>query len=293
MARLLIISPVRNEAAHLERVVRSVARQTCPPALWLVIDDGSTDGTYELLRELAAEVPFLRVLSTPDDFTADQGDRHLVAAAPRAFNYALRTVDWREFTHIGKLDGDIELPEDYFERLVAEFDADPELGIGGGILIEQVAGEWKTMRTARHHVRGALKLYRRECFDAIGGIQEVLGWDGIDQTYARMRGYTTLTFDQIVAKHHRAVGSADGVLRGRIRGGATHYIVGFSFPWVLLKAAKYALVRPRIVSGGAFLYGYLKAAAQSLPRVGDAEYRRFVRRDERQRMLRALRRSPA
>ena len=149
------------------------------------------------------------------------------------------------------------------------------------------------MKTAPHHVRGALKLYRRECFEDIGGVQERLGWDGIDQTYARMRGYTTRSFESIVARHHRPCGSADGALRGRIRGGENHYVLGFSFPWVAGKSLRYALARPLLASGAAFMYGYLRAAWRSAPRVGDEQYRRFVRRDERRRLLRFLRRTPA
>jgi biofilm PGA synthesis N-glycosyltransferase PgaC len=285
--RVLIISPVRNEAEHIRTVARSLERQTRPPDLWLVVDDGSTDATPQLLHELAARIGFMRVLSTPAGFTADRGDRHTVAAAPRAFNWALRSVDWRTFTHIGKLDGDIELPEDYFERLLHDFDGDPRLGIGGGILVERVGSEWRTMHTAAHHVRGALKLYRRECLESIGGIRELLGWDGIDQTYARMRGYETRPSEDLVARHHRACGSADGLLRGRVRGGATHYALRFSFPWVLVKALKVARMRPTGVSGTAFLYGYLRALVLRAPRIDDPEYVRFVRRDERRRLRHA------
>src|SRR4051794_6340865 len=160
---VLIISPVRNERKYLEMVARGMERQTRPPDLWVVIDDGSDDGTPELLRELEARLPFMRALSTPDGYTRDRGDRHAVAAAPRAFNWALATVDGEEFTHLGKLDGDIELPDDYFERLLGEFDRDPSLGIAGGMLEEESGGEWRIAGHAPHHVRGALKLYRREC----------------------------------------------------------------------------------------------------------------------------------
>jgi glycosyltransferase involved in cell wall biosynthesis len=286
--RVLIISPVRNEAKHIDTVAASIERQTRPPDAWLVIDDGSTDSTPAQLAAIAQRIPYARSLSTPAGFTIDSGDRHTAAAAPRAFNHALATVDWRDFTHIGKLDADIELPGDYFERLLAKFDGDPSLGIGGGVLIERVGADWETMHTAPHHVRGALKLYRRECFDAIGGVRELLGWDGIDQTYARMYGYSTRCFDDLVARHHRACGSADGLLRGRIRGGATHYVLGFSAPWVLAKSLKFARMRPRGISGAAFLYGYLRALWHSAPRIEDAAYRRFVRADERRRLAQSL-----
>jgi biofilm PGA synthesis N-glycosyltransferase PgaC len=282
---VLIISPVRNEAAHIELVARSLQRQTRPPDLWLVIDDGSADGTLEILRGLQDELPFMRLMSTPQNHTADKGDRHAVAAAPKAFNWALATIEAASFTHIGKLDGDIELPDDYFARLLPEFDRDPTLGVGGGILIELVGGAWKTMHTAPGHVRGALKLYSRDCFAAIGGVREHLGWDGVDETYARMRGYRTTSFNDIVAKHHRALGAADGILRARARGGTTHWIIGFSFPWILLKSLKQAMLRPYGISGGAFIYGYLRAWAHSVPRIEDPEYRRYARQAERRRLV--------
>ena len=280
---VVIITPVRNEAEYLGTTARAVERQTRTPDVWIVVDDGSTDETPALLRDLEARIPFLRVTSTPEDFTVDRGDRHTAAAAPRAFNWGLRTVDPRSFTHIGKLDADIELPEDYFERLLAEFDRDPDLGIGGGVLVEEVGSQWKLMRTAPHHVRGALKLYRRECFEDIGGVRELLGWDGVDQTLARMRGWTTRPLPDLVARHHRACGSAQGLVRGRVRGGATHYALRFSLPWVLAKSVKFAAMRPWGISGLAFLYGYARAAWSRSPRIEDVDYVRFVRDDERRR----------
>lgn len=287
--RLLIISPVRNEASHVETLVRSMARQTRPPDAWLVIDDGSSDDTLARLRELSERVPFMTVLETPAEHTRDRGDRHAVAAAPRAFNWALGTVDWREFTHIGKLDGDIELPDDYFDRLLGEFDLNSRLGIGGGVVAEPAGSTWQLIRTPRHHVRGALKLYGRECFEAIGGIQEQLGWDGIDQIYAQMRGYQTVAFEHLVARHHRVCGTADGAVRGWIRFGEVYHALRFSLPWVLMRSVKCFGERPRVISGLAVAFGYLRAWWRSAPGVDDPEYRRFVRRDERRRALSAAR----
>jgi glycosyltransferase involved in cell wall biosynthesis len=288
--RVLIVSPVRNEAEHIAVVARGMQRQTRPPDVWLVVDDGSEDQTPELVRGLAEEISFMHALATPARFTQDDGDRLRVAAEARAFNWALGTVELDDFDYIGKLDGDIELPDDYFERLLEEFDKDAELGIGGGALVELVGSEWRTMKTALHHVRGALKLYRHECFSAIGGVRELLGWDGIDQTYAQMRGYKTRSFTHIVARHLRPCGSADGVLRGRVRHGEVYYVLGFSLPWTAMKSLKYAARRPPVASGAAFLYGYLRSSWRSLPRVEDLEYRRFVRITERERLREAVQR---
>jgi len=286
-ARVLIISPVRNESANIERTVRAVAAQTCPPAAWIVVDDGSTDDTLDILRALGPDVAFLQVHARPQDGTTVP-DRLAIAAAPRAFNYGLSALGEFDFTHVAKLDGDIELPPDYLERLLERFGADPLLGIACGNLVEPRPGRMEILPIPRHHVHGALKCYTRGCFDAIGGIQERLGWDTIDETYARMRGYATRNFDEIVAVHHRPLGSADGTLRGRARHGRCAYIAHFSPVWVTLRSLKIARSRPRVMSGVAFLYGYVMAAARRTEQVPDPEFRRYARAELRGRMRRAI-----
>lgn len=280
---MLVISPVRNEAGHIERVARAMAAQTLPPARWIVLDDGSTDGTRRLLEQLAPELPFLQIVSAPSEMT-DVPDRLARAAAPRAFNRALATTDPEEFTHVMKLDGDIELPPDYLEKLIARMHADRRLGIAGGYLVEPVRHGWRRLPIPATHVHGALKCYTRGCFQAIGGVQERLGWDTIDETYARMRGYRTRSFEDLVSVHHRPLASADGKLRGRARHGECAYIAHFSLWWVVLRSFKVARLRPVGLSGIAFLYGYLRAAALRAEQVPDAEFRRFARRELRQRL---------
>jgi poly-beta-1,6-N-acetyl-D-glucosamine synthase len=287
--RILIISPVRNEAAHIERVVASVAAQELPPERWIVVDDGSDDGTLEILRRLEAEVPFLEVHESgalPEVVT----DRLARAAAPRTFNRGLAFVgDWREYTHVMKLDGDIELKPDYFSELMARFEADPALGLAGGVLDEPIAGGgYRRIQIPRVHVHGALKLYTRECFEAIGGVQVRLGWDTIDETYARMRGFKAWSFPDIVSIHNRPLGSADGTLRGHARHGECAYIAHFTPTWVALRAVKVGRRRPYGLSGLAFFYGYVRAAVGRVERVADPEYRRFTHMELRRRMLGAV-----
>lgn len=284
--RILIISPVRNEAAHIERIVRAVAAQELPPARWIVSDDASTDDTLAILRRLEAEVPFLTVMEAGGGPQGPVRDRLATAAAPRNFNEALATVDWREYTHVMKLDGDIELAPSYLRELMERFDAEPALGLAGGVLVEPVEGDrFRRIIIPRHHVHGALKCYSRECFEAIGGLHERLGWDTIDGTYARMHGYTTRSFTDLVSVHHRPIGSADGVLRGRARHGECAYISHYGLMWVAGRSLKVALSKPYGLSGVYFLYGYLRAAARRVERVPDRDFRRFARRELRRRML--------
>jgi biofilm PGA synthesis N-glycosyltransferase PgaC len=286
--RLLVVSPVRNEAVHLERVVAAMAAQTRPPDEWVIVDDGSDDGTGELLASLAASVPFMRVVSAEHQLDPDEVDRLALAAAPRAFNAGI-AQGRDDFTHVAKLDGDVELPPEYYEVLLSRFAADERLGIACGDLIEPVGPDWERLAIPPHHVHGALKLYSRECLTAIGGVQERLGWDTIDETYARMRDFRTRSYPDLVGRHHRPVATASGALRGRARHGRCAYIAHFGLGWVLLRAVKVGIkMRPRGISGLAFVYGYLQAAAKRVPRVEDREFHRFVRGELRGRMRAAL-----
>ena len=288
--RLLVVTPVYNEIDHIERVVDGVAAQTRPPDEWIVVDDGSTDGTGDFLRACEDRLPYMRVVANPpaDDLKSAR-DRLALAAAPRAFNAGAIEAEGA-FTHVAKLDGDIELPPDYFEKILARLDEDRSLGIACGDLIEPAAAGWSRLAIPPHHVHGALKLYSTDCLDAIGGVRECLGWDTIDETYARMRGFRTRSYPDLVAKHLRPAGTADGALRGRARHGRCAWVAHFSLGWVALRSLKVAIrMRPRVLSGAAFFGGYLYAAMIRVPRVEDREFRNFVRAELRDRMRAALR----
>jgi biofilm PGA synthesis N-glycosyltransferase PgaC len=291
--RVLIVSPVRNEAQHIEKVARAVAAQELAPARWVAIDDGSTDGTYELLKELEGEIDLLTVIRAPAVTAEPDGrgpkDRLARAIEVHNFNLALAEVDSKEYTHVMKLDGDIELPAEYLRVLMERFSEDPTLGLAGGVLVEPTPeGGTRRILIPSHHVHGALKCYSRACFEAIGGVQERLGWDTIDGTYARMRGFQTRNFRDLVSIHHRPIASADGRLRGRARHGECAYITHYGPLWVWLRSLKVARNSPVGLSGLAFIYGYARAWTLRVERVPDREYRRFTRREINRRMWHAL-----
>lgn len=286
--RLLLVSPVFNEGSNLERTARAVAAQTRRPDLWLVIDDGSSDDTLAVARRLAAELEFMCVVEAAGAIPPG-GDNLALAREAHAFNLGLEHADWRRFAYVGKLDGDVELPSDWFAVLLDRFAREPRLGLAAGRLAERGASRWSLIPIPPHHVHGAVKLFRRECLEAIGGIPEQLGWDTIDETYARMHGFETRSFADLVARHHRPWGSADGRLRGRARHGECAWILHYGLLWVLLRSVKVASVAPYGLSGLAFLWGYASAALKRVPRVGDRDFRRFVKAELRGRMLRPLR----
>src|SRR5918995_5299305 len=180
----------------------------------------------------------MQVREAPQPDGPSGGDRLSRAAELRAFNRVLADHLDDSYTHIAKLDGDMELPPDYYERLLARFAAEPSLGIAGGDLVEPSGAGWRLLAVPDYHVHGAVKLYSRECFEAIGGLTERLGWDTIDLTYARMRDYRTVRYPDLIARHHRPWGSADGRLRGAARYGECAWIVHYGLPWVTVRSVK-------------------------------------------------------
>lgn len=288
-----MISPVRNEGAHIERVVEAVTAQTRRPDRWIVMDDGSDDGTLERLRELEASRPWMEVRSMPQaGDVAGAPDRLAVAAEARSFNAGLAAARVGEYAFIAKLDGDVELPPQYYAQLLREFRDDPGLGMACGHLVEPRDGEMRSISIPEHHVYGALKLYTRDCFERVGGIREQLAWDTIDETIARMLGYRTRSFRELVAVHHRPWGSAQGTLRGRARHGECAWIVHYPLGFTALRSLKLAVTAtPPVISGLAFLWGYGRAALSRTPQFEDERFRRYIRSEIRDRLRGAARRA--
>jgi poly-beta-1,6-N-acetyl-D-glucosamine synthase len=234
----------------------------------------------------------MRVCATPAGHTTEGVDRLAAAAPDRAWNFGLRQVELGEFTHLGKLDGDIEMPPELLAELLERFRRDPMLGIAGASLEERSeAGEWESLGNPPEHPTGACRLYSRECFAAIGGMPERMGADAITIGYAKMRGYRVASFADLRARHLRPHGAAQGLLRGHARHGAYQYIVCYSAAWIALRSLSVsARQRPYGASGAWFLAGAAGAALRRAPRVEDPAYRAFMRSEQRRRLARALRR---
>ena len=289
--RVLVITPAHNESDHIGEVVTAVRDQTRPPDLWLIVDDGSTDDTAAIAAELERTTPFLRVLSVPPAGPADTDDRLAVALEARAFNWALRQVDWHDYDFVGKLDADIVPPPETYERLLAEFAADEELWLAGTYLEEDHGRGWEVNEHPAYHVNGGLRLYRRECLELLDGLPERLSWDTIDATYARMKGHRTQSFPDLRARHLRRSGAAAGFLRGKARHGECVWLVAYPPTLVLARAARMSVKRFGPLAGLAFLWGYARAAVRRRGRIDDEAFLRFARDEQRRRIRGQLRRA--
>lgn len=285
--RVFAATPVRNEARHLGVMADSVTAQTRRPDRWVIGDDGSSDGTGELAAALTRALDWADVLDPEPAHSTAIPDRLATGAAVRALNRILTAADDDEpYTHVVKLDGDIELPPNYIERLLAAFEARPALGICGGIMLERFGSSWRPVRQPSTHAPPPARMWSVACLDAIGGLHELLGWDTIDEVYARMRGFETVGYPSLPVRHLRAAGSAQGAIRGRARHGACAYIAHQPPGWVVLRGAKVAVtLRPFGLGGGAFVWGYANAHRRDLPRVPDEAFRSYVRSELRRRVF--------
>lgn len=285
---MLLICCFLNEGAHLPRLLKSMREQERLPDRLLLVDDGSTDSSAQLAQRFAAEHDFALLLRRPQR----PQDRDRLAQAPelRAFHWAIGQVN-EPFDLVGKIDGDLELTPATLAHLERCFADDPQLGLAGPYLSEIGPDGVRRRDTAPpHHIRGALKLYRRACFDAIEPIPEILGWDTIDEIAARMHGWQTRS--AAIADgdplHLRPTGAQDGTVRAFRRWGACAWGFGAHPLHVLGGAVRRVPERPRGVGAANYLAGWAIAGLQRRPRA-DADVRAFGRREQLHRIGRATR----
>jgi glycosyltransferase involved in cell wall biosynthesis len=283
-----LITPAFNEEAHLDEVIHSVTTQTVLPVCWVIVSDGSTDRTDEIVRSAADQHPWIKLLRRERS-----SERHFAGKA-QAVNAGYASLRSLGFDLIGNLDADISLPPDYYAFLLAKFAAMPELGVAGTPFVEDAsrpnAHSYAQGFADLNHVSGACQFFRRRCFDEIGGYTPLKGGgiDWVAVTSARMRGWTTRTFVERTCVHHRAMGTADrGRLRARYRHGQEEYLIGGHPLWQLLRSAFQMKNPPLILGGLCLLAGYAGAWMSNKQSPIPVALRDFHRREQMDR-LRAL-----
>lgn len=285
-ARVVVISPCRDEERTLQRTIDCMEAQTHPPALWVVVDDGSRDATPELLEQAAARIPWMRVVRR-----ADRGSRRLGAGVVDAFYDGLEGVDV-PYTHIAKVDMDLEFSPRYLEQILAYFTRRPALAAASGKVFRPEDDGLVEEILIDEMVAGQFKLYRRDAFERIGGFVRAVMWDGIDFHRARMAGYETASIDDPDLRiiHLRQMGSSDrSVYRGRLRWGRGQWFMGSSFPYVLASGLFRMREKPYVVGGLLIVLGFILAALQGDRRYDDPAFRSGLRHWQRSRLFAVLR----
>lgn len=270
----IIISPVRDEEKYLERTIQSVTAQTLRPRLWVIVDDGSQDRSYEIASGYSQRVPWIRVVRIPRD-----GERNLGSAEVRAFMQGLEYVGSLGFDFVVKLDADLELPPEYFESLVGKFLQDGKLGIASGVYLEEGRNGWKPVWMPPYHASGASKVVRTECFRDIGGFALSRGWDTVDEIKAQFRGWKTCHFPELQFLHLRPEGKGIGSLRTGVLHGEAYYASGGGLLFFLLKFLHRLVAgEPLILGGLAMLWGFVSCLLSGRPRLVSCAEARYYRR---------------
>jgi biofilm PGA synthesis N-glycosyltransferase PgaC len=265
--KLLVITPVRNEVSYLPRTIECVITQTVRPTLWIIVDDGSSDGTDEIAQAAAYAYRWIKLQKRED-----RRYRKVGGGVVEAFHDGLGLVGDEMYEFIGKLDGDTLIKPTYFEQILDKFRGDPSLGIASGWIKGEKARDVAPM--------GPAKVYRSSCFRQIGGLAPSVGWDGADSYAAMYKGWTTRVFwgPEVEIFHLRKMGSSQkGMLHGLFRDGHGCYFVGYHPLYFLARVAKHCLHPPYVIGGIAAMWGFVRAWLLRVPRYGDIAFRRFVR----------------
>jgi glycosyltransferase involved in cell wall biosynthesis len=276
----VLVTPVRDEVATIARTIDSVARQTHLPREWIIVSDGSTDGTDDVVEAAATAHAWIRLMRVP----ARSG--RSFAAVVHNTETGIRSLTCRAYDYLGLLDADLEFRPSYFETLVGRFEANSRLGVAGGVVIDPGRPRNRFPRN-RREVPGAVQFFRRDCFERLGGLVAIPegGWDCLTCAMARMSGYETHVFTDLVVDHLKPRNlSEGGALRRVWQLGVRDYAIGYDPLFEFFKCVARLNESPFLVSGVARWAGYCGAALQRRPRIVPRHVVAFVQKEQRDRL---------
>jgi glycosyltransferase involved in cell wall biosynthesis len=276
----VVITAVKDEEKYIEFTIKSILKQTIKPLQWAIVDDGSTDNTAEIIKTYAEKYPWIKGVYGKDQGQRMPGVRHI-----KAFYQGLSALDKKDWDFIVKLDGDLSFEEDYFEKCFMQFSDNPKLGIGGGVILNVLEGKLIPENGPLFHVRGATKIYKRACWEAIGGIVVSQCYDTVDEVKANMMGYQTRSFVDIKLTHHRYTGNAYGKWGSSVKNGMANYLSGYHPLFMIAKCGKRFLQKPYSINAIGLGYGYIKGYLKNIPQAIDSETIKYLRRQQLRRLI--------
>jgi glycosyltransferase involved in cell wall biosynthesis len=282
----VLVTPARNEEAFIEKTLESMLRQTLPPLKWVIVEDGSTDRTAEIIRKYLPLCSWMELIQMPQ-----RRDRSF-AGKVQAFNAGFERVKDLSFEVIGNLDADISFEPDHFEFLLGKFAVDASLGVAGTVFREDDYNSETDSFEGHKHVSGQCQLFRRECWEQIGGYvpHRAGGIDWMAVVTARMRGWKTESFRGRYFFHHRHLGTAErGVLASSFAYGEKDYYMGGHPVWEFFRVIYRARKRPYAVDGLALGMGYCWAFLKQAPRPVSREFMTFHRKEQMAKLKAILR----
>ena len=277
MSKYVIISPVRNEENFIKTTIESVINQTITPDEWIIVNDGSTDNTAEIIKTYTEKYSWIKLFNQ-----SDRGYYYPGTGIIRVVQFGFDQLSVKDWDFVVKLDCDISIENQYFEKLLSEFKQNPKLGIASGSIYLREGNKEIKENSQPDHPWGASKIYRRECFKVINGWKAIPGWDLADLLTAQMNGWETRCFDEYKIYHFRQTGMRrTGITNGRFLWGRFQYRYGYSLLYIFLKSIIWLKQPPFIIGGIGIFTGYIYAAIRGEEKLFDPEMRKFLRKKHR------------
>ena len=273
--KYIIISPVRNEADYIENTLKSVTSQTILPIEWVIVDDGSTDNTVEIIKNYSKDNHWIKLINKNDRGYAEPG-----RGVMEAFYAGYQQRESKDFDFIVKLDGDLTFDSTYFEALLEKFEKNSKLGIAGGYCYIEKGTELEREDHPKFHVRGPTKVYRKECWNQIDGLVKHLGWDTIDEVKALYYGWETQSFDDIKLIHHKVTGFKSGKYRWAILLGRADFFVGYHPLFMLAKCVKRLFDEPYLIGSVGIFSGYFSHYFSKKKPIVEKDIVKFLQKEQ-------------
>jgi len=286
MSNYVVITPAHNEAAFIEKTIHSMVAQTVPPLKWVIVNDGSVDRTGEIVDSWARRCGFIQSVN----LRRDEGRNF--ARKALAFGAGFKEVQNLAFDFVGNVDADMSFEPEYFQNILREFESDPRLGISGGIVYTKFTDKFVSYDTTPDSVGGKVQLFRRECFDSVGGYMPLRhgGIDTAAEIMARMNGWKVRKSFENKTYEHRPTSFAWGTpLKAKMLEGSHFHSLGYDPLFYLLRCIYRLKEYPFVLGSGAALLGYISSMVRRRPVVLPAEVVKFLRTEQRTKLCRALR----
>lgn len=279
--KYVLITPARNEEEYIEKTIKAVISQTILPIKWVIVSDGSTDRTEEIVCQYAKQHDFIDSVST------SSGEGRNFGSKAKAVEFGYQRLKQFEYEYVGNLDADISFDSDYYEKVFHKFQENDKLGIAGGVRYDWYKGRFRLQRCARNSVGGPFQLFRRNCYEAIGGYMPLKygGIDAVAEIMARQHGWKVRSFPEIKVYHYRRTGTATGnVLTARFRDGAQDYAIGYHPLFEILRVLRNIIRSPVLLGSLLWMYGYIYAASCRYERPVSDDFVRYLRSEQLKRI---------
>ncbi|MFH1440645.1 MAG: glycosyltransferase family A protein [Candidatus Omnitrophota bacterium] len=280
MMRYIIISPVRNEEKYIDKTIQSVIVQTLLPKEWVIVNDGSTDKTKEIISRYIDKYPWIRIIDKKD-----RGFTQVGKGVIEAFYEGYRNIISDDWDYIVKLDCDISIENNFFEKLINRFMGNKDLCISGGTSYTFENNKYHEEKMPDFHPWAGARIYRKKCFIAIGGLVENLGWDTIDLLRAQMKNWKTKRFDDLKIIHHRRMSSRKGLWEGKIRTGRNFYITGYHPLFLVVRNIYRLKEKPYFIESIGVTWGYLQAMYRRESLVVNKQEKAFLHKQQIRRLV--------